>query len=92
MEPSQWDNRVFAFCGDLVGGAITTVEVDPEIFDATQDGEIRVATDAFMEEMFDADEGVKMVRPFDNDSDRTELVRARNTIYVTPLYAKNTCY
>ena len=53
MEPSQWDNRVFAFCGDLVGGAITTVEVDPEMFDAAQDGEIRVATDAFMEEIFE---------------------------------------
>ena len=44
MESSQWNNRVFAFCGDLSGGAITTVEVDPYILDVTQDSEIRVST------------------------------------------------
>ena len=36
--------------------------------------------------MFDADEGLKMMGPFDNDRDRTELFRARNTIYVPPPY------
>ena len=62
MEPSQWDNRIFTICSDLVGWVITSVEIDQDIFDATQDVEIRVATDEFMEEVFGADEGIYMVR------------------------------
>ena len=50
MKTSQWNNQVFAFCGDLGGGAIITVEFDPDIFDETQDSEIRVAINAIMEE------------------------------------------
>lgn len=84
MEPIQWDNRFSTFCSDLFVGVITTEEVDPDIFDATRDIETRVSIEAFMEEGCDADDGIKMVGSFDNDNDRTEMVRVRNTVYVRP--------
>ena len=83
-KPSQWDNRVFTFCYDLVGAATTTVEINTDIFDATQDNEIRLATDAFMKEVFETYASIKMMGLFDSDNDRMEMVRVQNTVNVSP--------
>ena len=88
MKPRQSDNQVFYFCGDLLDGVITIVEVDKDIFNATQDRNIRVATNVFMGEVFEADVRVRMVGSFDNDNDRTGMIRMLITVYERPLFVE----
>jgi hypothetical protein len=90
---TPWDNRAFAFAGDVqgtVGGFINIVEFPNDAFHvaggngvATQ---LRIPTAAFLDEAFAGDPHVQTVGPFVEGDAGTEVARTRQYMYVPPKY------
>ena len=83
--PSQWDDRVFAFHGDLVGQQITTIEWPVNAFHQGP-SIVRVPTLDVLDQFLAANPNDDLIGPFQNNDAGTELVKVRRSMYVPPAY------
>ena len=69
MAPSHWDNKVFAFNGDIVNGQLATVEWDETLYAAVSNNAVVVGTNELVSETLATDVNIGMMGPF-SDGDR----------------------
>jgi hypothetical protein len=85
MPPHQWDNRAFAFKGDLVQGQLPSVDFGSDYLHQIP-GQQTVPTSDALTQLLAGDPALDMVGPFANGEAGTELIRTRRCIYVPPRY------
>ena len=84
MPASPWDDKVFAFSGDLLHGQLSTVTWERVLYQPVSNNAIIVGTDTLIEDQLGVDTNVQMMGPFADGDEGTERVRVRNTVYLPP--------
>ena len=86
MPASPWDDKVFAFSGDLLNGQLSTVKWERALYQPASNNQIIVGTDTLVEDQFAVDANIQLLGPFADGDAGTERVRVRNTVYLPPMF------
>ena len=87
VPPTQWDETVMAFEGDVLGQSCTAVEWPPTAFRQVSNGAaLQVPTLVNLDALFDADPLLQTVGPFAANEVGTELIRTRSVMFLPPRY------
>ena len=78
---TQWNDIPFAFYGDVINQQITTVTFPGNTFHQVGQAH-RVPSNQLMDIIVNQDLTVQLLGPFNNANAGTELVQARNVMYV----------
>jgi hypothetical protein len=87
--PTEWDDQVFAFVGDVTEGNITSVVVTDEILDLVDAAHHHnvPATLARVDELWAQDLNASLIGPFADGDAHLRQIRTREVMAVPPKYA-----
>ena len=83
---TQWDNRIFAYRGDIMFNTMSIVEFPEDAFETTPP--VQIWNVARLTEEFAANRELELVWPQDGDNDRTREVATRKVMYTPARYAR----
>jgi hypothetical protein len=86
--PSRWDDKVFAFAGDVEEGTVISVNFPDDAFDPAGGGTVvyRPSTSARIDELLAAAPDAELLGPFVVTDAQVRRSSTRNMMYVPPRY------
>jgi hypothetical protein len=86
--PSEWDDKIYAFAGDVDDGDITTIAFEDDCFTKTR-GELYTNVPSSynrMDELWGAEPDDELLGPFEDEDALIGASRTRHIMYVPPKY------
>jgi hypothetical protein len=86
--PTEWDDQIYAFAGDVDDGDITTIAFEEDCF-ATARGVLYTNASSSincMDELWGAEPDDELLGPFEDEDALISAARTRHIMYVPPKY------